>query len=238
MINLFALTLFALASIITETAGQSYGLNLALAFPRGEFAQYVKRGGFGGNVEGMLNFNGSIPMALGLNLGFYNYGNESRNAPFSHTIPDVTVNVERSNNIGHLQLLIRLQTNNTLLRPYVDILAGGAFFSTTTTIKKERNDEEVTSSTNAEDFAWSYGAGAGILWKISEMTSEGGSGTAPLYLDFKVRYLLGTRAEYLREGDVSINPSTGQITYFFSKSKTDVLTVHLGIHALFNSIGD
>ncbi len=233
---MFILT--ALILVSGETSAQSGGINLGLAFPRGEFYQFVKRGGFGGSIEGLIYpYGDRTPFGVGLNLGFYNYGNETRNAPLSYTIPDVTVNVDRTNNIMNFHLLFRLQTNNTLIRPYVDLLFGGSYFFTETTVRKEKNDEEVTSSNNVEDYAWSYGAGAGLLFKLTDMDNGATGTSSPLFLDFKVRYLMGSEAEYLREGDVQVNTTNGQVTYFFSKSKTDLLTVHLGVHAYFTSNG-
>jgi hypothetical protein len=48
-----------------------------------------------------------------------------------------------------------------------------------------------------------------------------------IYLDLKGRYLFGSEAVYLKEGDVQINGA--QVIYHPSKSKTDMLTVHAGV---------
>lgn len=61
-----------------------------------------------------------------------------------------------------------------------------------------------------------------------------GSDNGALFLDLKVRYLIGSEAEYLKEGSVDI--STVPVTYKVSKSKTDLLTAHAGVVAYFNSI--
>ena len=47
------------------------------------------------------------------------------------------------------------------------------------------------------------------------------------FIDLKARYLLGTEAEYLKEGSVVVE--NGQVTYEVSKSKTDLLTVQFGV---------
>jgi len=49
-----------------------------------------------------------------------------------------------------------------------------------------------------------------------------------LFIDLKARYLFGTQAEYLREGDVQIT-STGHVVLHPQKSKTDLLTAHIGV---------
>lgn len=236
LIILFLATLIFAGA--TDISAQSGGINLTLGFPRGEFYQYVKRTGIGGSIEGLIYpYGDRTPFGIGLNLGFMNYGNESRNARWSTTIPDATVNVDRTNNILNYHLLIRLQTNNTLIRPYLDLLFGGSYFFTETTVRNEKDNEEITTSNNSEDHAWSYGGGAGILFKVTDLNDPATGGKSPLFIDFKVRYLMGSEAQYLKEGDLIVNETTGTVTPIYSNSKTDLLTVHLGVHAYFSSLG-
>ncbi|MDP2363850.1 MAG: hypothetical protein Q8M94_08780, partial [Ignavibacteria bacterium] len=115
------------------------------------------------------------------------------------------------------------------IRPYVQGLFGGQYLFTETSVKNENNQQEFANSTNFEDWAWSYGAGGGICILLSgDPVSEVGA----IYLDFKGRYLFGSEAEYLKEGSVQVNGQ--QVIYHPSKSKTDMLTVHLGIRAALN----
>lgn len=229
------LLLLILFSGINSLLAQSGGLSFSLAFPRGEFQSNVKQTGIGGNIEYFfINSSDVVPFSFGANLGYINYGNESRRAPFSNTIPDVTVDVERSNNIVQFQLLFRVETKNTLVRPYLDLLFGGSYLYTSTSIRKEGTNEEVTTSTNFDDFAWNYGAGAGILFKVYEPKSEGEL-WGPLMVDFKVRFIAGSEAEYLKEGSILVNTTNGTISYTTQKSKTDLLTANLGVFAYFNS---
>jgi hypothetical protein len=55
-----------------------------------------------------------------------------------------------------------------------------------------------------------------------------------LYLDLKARYLFGSEAEYLKEGSVIVE--NGRVTYDVSRSKTDLLQIHLGVMAYFTAI--
>src|SRR5690606_41582819 len=103
-------------------------------------------------------------------------------------------------------------------------------FPYTTLFRSSRDVEEVASSTNFDDFAWSYGAGAGFLILLSDNVSEG---IGSLYLNLKARYIFGSEAEYLKEGSVRIENS--RVHYDVSKSKTDLLQIHLGVTAYFNS---
>ena len=76
----------------------SGSLHFAAGFPRGDFKDNIERNAYG--VDGQAFYAPEeSPFAIGLELAYMNYGNESRREPFSTTIPDVTVNVETSNNI-------------------------------------------------------------------------------------------------------------------------------------------
>ncbi len=212
---------------------QSAGLNFALGFPQGEFENNVKRTGFGGSGQFLL-FTPTVkyPFSLGLNLGFINYGSESRAEPFSMTIPDVIVEVDRSNNIFNFHFLMQVVLPEGIVRPYAEALFGGAYIFTETSVKSH-GTEEIASSTNFDDFAWSYGAGGGLLFRVySSDVPE--NRVSSVFVDLKIRYLYGSEAEYLKQGSVRVN--NGRVTYDVSKSKTDLLTAHLGVVVYFNSL--
>lgn len=230
---LLIFTILVSCLFFNRVFAQSAGLNFTLGFPQGEFENNVKRTGFG--VSGhFLLFTPTIknPFSLGLNLGFINYGSESRAEPFSTTIPDVIVDVDRSNNIFNFHFLMQVVLPEGIIRPYAEALFGGAYIFTETSIKS-RGTEEVASSTNFDDFAWSYGAGGGLLFQVySSDVPE--SKVSSVFIDLKIRYLYGSEAEYLKQGSVKI--SNGRVAYNVSKSKTDLLTSHLGVVVYFNSL--
>jgi hypothetical protein len=136
---------------------------------------------------------------VGVNIGYFIYGMESRREPFSLTIPDVFVNVDRTNNLVNFHLLFQVGFPTGSVRPYVEGLFGGSYLFTETNIKSDNNFNEVASSVNFEDWAWSYGfgGGIGILVAGDPLTNIGA-----IYLDLKARYLFGSEAEYLKEGSV------------------------------------
>jgi len=227
-----------IAAILTvlsfnKSLAQAGGLNIMLGFPAGEFKENVDGPGFG--LSGHFLFLSPTPdrpFGIGLNLGYLNYGQESRKEPFSQFAPDVTINVERSNNLVNFHVLFQLGFGSGSVRPYIEGLFWGSYIFTETSIRSERNGEEIASSTNFDDFAWSYGGGGGILILISSGDGEDDSGS--LFLDIKARYLFGSEAEYLKEGSVIV--SNGKVTYQVSKSKTDLITAHVGVVAYFNSL--
>jgi hypothetical protein len=228
------LIFFIIVSFITLSSGvmaQSGGLNFTLAFPMGEFKENVDRLGFGLSGDFMfITPKARSPFGFGLNLGYINYGSESRREPFSSTIPDVTVDVDRTNNLANFHILFRIAPPAGRIRPYIEGLFGGSYIFTETTIRS-RGEEEVASSTNFDDWAWSYGGGGGFMIQITNGLDDTDAGA--LFIDLKARYLFGSEAEYLQEGSVIIN--RGSVTYNVSRSKTDLLTAHVGIIAFFNS---
>jgi hypothetical protein len=218
--NGFALSLFA----------QSAGLNFTLGFPSGEFKDQVKRTGIGLSGQFLLfTPNPALPFSAGINIGYLNYGSESRLEPFSSTIPDVTVDVDRTNNLVNFHVLFQLIPPSGIVRPYLEGLFGGAYLFTETSIKS-RGTEEVASSTNYDDFAWSYGGGGGFMIQVAGPSDDFSS----IFIDLKARYLLGSEAEYLKEGSVTIEP--GRVIYNPSKSKTDLITANIGVVLYFNTL--
>ncbi len=229
------LLLFLLVIISSGCFAQSAGLNFTLGFPMGEFKNNVTRTGFGVSGEFLLlTPTVQNPFSIGLNLGFINYGSESRREPFSSTIPDVTVDVDRSNNIVNFHILFQLAFPTGVIRPYAEGLFGGSYIFTETSIKSKGVDE-VASSTNFDDFAWSYGAGGGFLIQVFS-SDDPEEKVSSVFIDLKARYLYGSEAEYLKEGSVLIE--NGKVIYNTSKSKTDLLTANIGAVVYFNSLFD
>lgn len=212
---------------------QEVGINFTLGFPMGEFRDNVKRTGFGISGEFLLlTPTVQNPFSIGLNFGYLNYGSESRTEPFSLTIPDVFVDVNRTNNIVNFHVLFQLAFPTGIVRPYAEALFGGSYIFTETSIKS-RGTEEVATSTNFDDFAWSYGAGGGFLIQVYSSGNPEDNVNA-VFIDLKARYLYGSEAEYLKEGSVLID--NGKVIYNTSKSKTDLLTAHIGAIVYFNSL--
>jgi hypothetical protein len=213
--------------------GQAASLNFSLAFPQGEFKEKVENIGIGLNGDVLfISPKPKSPFGIGLNLSFYIYGSESRREPLSTTIPDISVTIDRTNNLSNFHLLFVVGLPSGRIRPYIEGLFGGSYIYTTTSVKSENTSQEFASTTNFEDLAWSYGGGFGISVLIS-----GSSTPNPLFLDLKARYLYGTEAEYLKQGSVQIN--NGNVTYNVSRSKTDIISAHLGVKYYFSwNIGE
>ncbi|MFO7525733.1 MAG: hypothetical protein R6W68_09785 [Ignavibacteriaceae bacterium] len=226
--------LFFIVILITGvssiTTAQSGGLYFSLAFPMGEFQENVKQTGVGLNGEFFfLTPKPKMPVGLGLNFAFYVYGTESRTEAWSPNIPDVRVDVERSNNLTNFHLVFLISPAYGRFRPYAEGLFGGSYFFTESSVKSRYNDEPIAQDVNFDDWAWSYGVGGGLTYLVS---GDPNINNDAFFIDFKVRYLLGSEAEYLKKGSITIE--NGRLVYDVSKSKTDLLSAHLGVRFFFS----
>lgn len=213
------------------------GLNFHIVSPQGAFRENLDRLGWGLNFAGAYRFRNS-PFGLGAEFAFHNYGVDERTEAISPTIPDLKVRVENSYNQLAMLLVGRAEPLPPgPIRPYLEALWGTNYFFTETSIHNRfsSGDDPIASDTNFDDWAMTWGGGAGIQIKIHETTSEvfGGMGeemrTVPthVYLNLGVRYLYGNEAEYLKKGSVRV--SNGTVTYETQRSKTDMMVFQVGV---------
>ncbi len=228
MLSRFTVAAAILLCIASGLAAQDFqaGLNFLVGQPKGEFRDNVEDWGFG--LGGMVAYRpGNGPLMIGADLEFAIYGSETRQEPFSLTIPDVTVEVETANNILLLHALTRLQGDRGVFRPYVEGFIGTHYFFTQTEIRDEDDFEEdpIASSTNQEDVTFSYGAGGGAMFLVYQ--DKQSQGKEEVLIDFRVRYLYGGEATYLKKG--SITRENGAVSIDPLRSYTDFLTYQLGV---------
>lgn len=193
--------------------------------PVNEFGDNVTNNGYGLTA----NFGYAPeknPYLIGLSLGYLNYGSETRAERFSTTIPDVTVDVTRSNNIALVHLLLRVQPNTGGVRPYLQGVAGLNYLFTETEVKS-RTGSQVASSTNQSDVAFSYGAGGGVMFRVHDAGDEPSDGLRQVLIDIGARYTFGGRATYLKEGAIEIRD--GHVFYHPTTSKTDLIVFEIGV---------
>jgi opacity protein-like surface antigen len=227
--KLILITLFVIC-MFSYTSAQQASINFSLALPQGEFGEQVDNLGYGLSGEFMfLSPTPKSPFGIGLNLGYYIYGKESRREPWSLTIPDVFVDVDRTNNLLNFHLVFEVGMPSGRIRPYIQGLFGGNYLYTQTSVSGEYGQENIATTTNFDDWAWSYGVGGGIAILLSgDPVTEQGA----VYLDLKGRYLFGSEADYLKEGSIQIVGS--RVVYNPSQSKTDLLTLHAGVRIAIN----
>jgi len=226
-LRLLSIALITLYFVNTGYSQVDLGLNAMLGLPQGEFKENIDNVGFGLACHFSWSPNRSVPFSVGLNLGFLTYGSKTKRVPFSTTIPGVTVDLTESNNLVNFHVLFKIIPQAGKFRPYLEGLFGGAYLYTESKIENASKGEEIASSTNFSDWAWSYGAGGGMMIWVYEGKDDVSGRPLPIYLDIKARYLLGSRAEYLKEGSIR-NIGGGNVAYDVLKSTTDMLSIHLG----------
>jgi len=206
------------------------GFRFLVGVPQGEFRDHLDDFGFG------LDFNiGAMPskyFAAGGALGFMIYGSETRREPFSMTIPDVTVEVTRTNNFMFGHLYAQAIGDMNIVKPYIEGRLGFNYLWTETRISDmQGSDEDIASSTNFSDLTWSYGGGGGIMIKVWEETRKSElknrSRGERVYIDLKGIYTRGGDAEYLKEGSMEI--IDGRVVFYPDESPTDLLAISVGV---------
>jgi hypothetical protein len=202
-------------------------VNFLMGYPQGGFRDNVDRTFYGLSGEFLYRLPRS-PLSVGVSLEYLNYGSETRTGPLSVEIPEFWVDVTTRNSIFSTAALLRLSPAGGPFCPYVEGLIGFNYLFTYTSISDDDTwSEDIASTTNFDDWALTYGAGAGAVIRALDVRSQEGRSKFSLYLDIGLRYLKGGTAEYLREG--SILRDRGYISYFPSKSSTDLLKTHFGI---------
>lgn len=229
-ILVFCMVIFAVSASAQESQVKTNfagGVHFSLGIPRGELDDQIGQNAYG--LGGQIFYAPQeSPLAVGLDIAWMNYGSETRQEPFSSTIPDVTVEVETSNNILQGFLVLRGQMPTGPIRLYADGVVGLNYLFTKTTIQDMGgSSEDIASSTNLDDAAFAYGVGGGIMVPVySRLGGSESEKPLQVLLDGGVRYVRGGEAEYLKKG--SIRRENGQVTFDSIESQTDMLKVHFG----------
>lgn len=198
--------------------------NFSLGFPQSEFKDNIDKVGLSGIGHFAYNFPHS-PFLVGASFGILVYGSETREEPFSLTIPGVMVNVTTTNMIVMCHFLFRVQPQKGMLRPYFDGLIGFNYLLTDTRIKSRHYS--IASTNIINDLTFSGGAGGGLMIQVYSKKGSKKGRPFVVYVDLGIRYLKGGRAEYLKEGSVRLEDD--QVFYDISKSTTDLVTSHIGV---------
>ena len=202
-------------------------LNFLMAYPQNDFKMNVDRTFYGLSGEFFYLLPRS-PFSVGVSLEYLNYGSETRLEPFSHDIPDVLVDVTTRNSIFSSAAVLRLSPVEGPFRPYVEALVGFNYLFTYTSVNDNGDwSEDIATTTNFDDWAFTYGAGAGAVVRALEVRSNRGRSLFSLCMEIGVRYFKGRTAEYLKEG--SMRRERGSLMYEPLITDTDLVKTHFGI---------
>jgi hypothetical protein len=238
----FVLALVCLPAVaLAQPEGSNQAsATLVISTPRGEFDDNTDTGfGFTGTYVRSITANRVV--GIGLSGSFLGYGSTSRRAPLSNTIPDITVEVETSNNTAFVLGLFEVRVPGRI-QPYLQATGGGGFFYTTTSLEDTRSDEVILSDTNQSDATWVWGGGGGLRFRIWESTPdpqqaardrEGSLMLSRVYVDAGVRYLKGSEVEYLKEGSLVTDDGEFDIDPRLARSEIEVVQYQIGVTVTF-----
>ena len=220
-------------------------------FPKGEFADQGVTTGLG------LDLNAEIypvnELGVGINFGGSIYDQSARNIPFSYYSDLITITERVENTIVHGHVFFKIKPLAAIqkkynVQPYLEGLVGFKNLQTTVSLYNENcydspetdyDECEIASSVintpeSQNSTAWSYGIGGGLEVAFPNNNQRGNSGNIFFYLGG--RYLYGTKATYLKEGDIEFSdPDDGPVesTFNWNESETDLLQVNVGIGVQF-----
>ena len=206
--------------------------------PQAEFSKNVTNNGYGVDFDGgWFIYNG--PVALGINLVAAQYGNFTRQIPYSYFSSLVTLTETTQSTIFTINPYVQPTLRLGDFSFFSKFFAGYQILETDTEIKNDeqqnnQQDEDepdyIAKSNVASDGAFDYGIGIGMRFPILR-----NSGKGPIYLNLEMKWSRGGEAEYLNAGKegaiVLSDPSDGPITTTLNpdRSRTDLFNISLGI---------
>ncbi|GAB5528097.1 MAG: hypothetical protein Roseis2KO_59690 [Roseivirga sp.] len=225
MRKFFILSLAVLLFQATGMAQSTFGFSLEGFAPTGDFKRDSPElwgGGFGMEVAIQLN---NSPVHVGGQFNFLRYGSELRNGWHGPNLGDVRV--RRNNEIFNTLAFVRLKPEvKGRVQPYVDFLAGFNYIYTRANFRDSALEEEFFQEKDLGDFSLSYGVGGGFEIFLDEEVS----------LDFRVKTLRGTQADYLTSRSVTYNSEFEAYDLNIKNAKLDYFTFSIGIKVLLSSL--
>lgn len=207
------------------------GINGYLGFPQGAFKENAGNISPGGGLD-FIYSHPRLPFGIGISFGELVYGREKFPETIQSSYADFDVNQVTTNSIILGHMIFRFQNNQGRLRPYFDGLIGLNHLRTKTKIREQGSWDEEIRINNMADTAFSYGGGLGLMFCVYERPwiTAGKQSIKKKWgvlVDLGVRYIKGGQAEYLQES--SISREDGELYYDVKKSRTDLVSVLIGI---------
>jgi hypothetical protein len=195
----------------------SFGGDLALSQPKGEFANNVPNG-YGFDLTGMFRLDPQGYFNLRADLGGVRYGHERERIGFPVS-GRVAVDLNTDNQIGFGAFGAQLQIPDGWFRPYANAAIAATYFWTESSISGADNSESILQTTNLDDWSHAWIFGGGVMIPFGRSIGA---------LNLGARYHYGATATYLRKGDITDNPD-GSINLNPRSSKTDLVLWQLGV---------
>ena len=206
----------------SEWARRSAGVfSIIQSRPAGQFGDNIGLG-YGGNAAYLFSLDPAGILSLRTDVGFIDYGNESKRVPLSSTIGGrIQVKVSTNNFIVPVSIGPQLTWPTGSVRPYVNAGFGGQFFYTQSSVEGEDDSFTNLSTTNQHDATKSWIVGGGVYVPVYARRVN-------VMLDAGVQYFTGGHAQYLRPGSI-IDLPNAQIQINPLESDTHMLVVRMGV---------
>lgn len=216
-----------------------FGVGIIRGGAQGEFKREMNN-----QIRGIDLYGGYSPpnlsFAIGADVAYMNYGAENtwQRLGTSGTNP-LYVSVNTNYNVVTAHSFIRYQPNFGFINPYIEGLIGVNYFYTVSHTEQEEGvgGPSFADNTNLSDLGLSYGIGGGVSFKLFSIRPDMENGVVvgykdAIYLDARIRYLLGSTQKYLKEGSIVIvkDANGNDVTaYIPSESKTDMISIQVGV---------
>jgi hypothetical protein len=201
------------------------------AIPSAEFRKVINNaagnlgyGFFTGLAVSPLGKNKPSPVLLGIDFGYFLYGNEKQKG--SGTMPTLktTHNVFTWNGMARLKPAHQRGS----ITPFADGLLGLKLFNSKTKIDKDLtniifNDNQNEVINNVKDTGLNYGLGVGFYTNPKKRANAG--------FQLRVLYLWGDEMKYVVRNSVVVD-ANGFVTYETARANTSMVIIQLGFTAL------
>lgn len=219
--QLFSLAPHPDAEAEAEPARLFVGGGLWISEPAGAFGDVVGTG-WGLAAHGRYALDADGWVSVRGDLGFVEYGRESREVCFSAPIGcRIVVDLTTSNDVFLGGIGPEVAVPGRKLRPYAYGELGFAYFSTRSSLSGVHDTEDFAQTENFGDGTLALRAGGGVQLELRE-------GPRPIRLDLGVDYHENGVASYLTEGDIEDHPD-GSITLRPHRSEANLVTFRLGV---------
>jgi hypothetical protein len=201
-------------------------LNFSTAFPKNEYNEVNSKTGYGGRLGILLAPNKTIPLKLGIELGYMSRGKDRQYFSSNNWSNFSDYRVNAGINIFSFLFDVRIQNNNSkkgIINPFLDLQYGWNNFYATTSVEGKDfwslDWERIRQESTKGHWAAAYGAGGGLDICLDKKYRLA-------WLELKVNYLKGNKSNYYTNPTVD---GAGNVTYTQASSETDMLMAQVGI---------
>ena len=153
---------------------------------------------------------------MGVSLSYFGQGLYFYDDPYTN---ESYLSNNRANNFANIHLVFQLAPTGGTVRPYIETLFGGSYIFSNSDILTL---DYIPVSLYIDDWAWSYGVGAGFKFLLGNADDDGGS----IYLDLKGRYLMSSDVSLLDRQ--SIRYANNTFYYSLNESQINFVAVQIG----------